>query len=1332
MAVKIKFDSNHNVIPPTFVLATRSGKKMNTPIPAVGVSIADHFNDKFELNFSVSKYDNGKEYILWDKLQDFKLCWCKEWDVWFEMYVEKEDDYSLSKHITLVSLGEAELSQINLYNIEINTEDDILRDDYEPSVLYNPDNPKASILDRLLDKAPHYSIEFVDTSIMSIQRSFSFNDTTIYDAFQEIAEEIDCIFVINSGSNSDGSIKRSISVYDLESYCFDCGNRGHYTGVCSECGSTNVTRGYGEDTTIFVSIENLADDITLSTDYDSVKNCFRLEAGDDLMTATVIDCNPNGSQYLWYITDDMKEDMSDELVERLEEYDETYAYYQSEYPTVIPSNLVTRYNMIIDKYSEYQEDLVHISSPIVGYSTLMNVYYDTIDLQLLLESTLMPTRTIDQTDAEEQAALLTRSSMSPVSVPDLNLISNASADNAVLNMAKILIDPRFKVKVLNSSYNSTAHTWTGNFSVENYSDEDDTATSATINIVINDNYENFLKQQIDKTLKNAEDEIASQGASDIVSLFKLSLADFKTELTKYCLSSLDLFEDSCQKCLEVLQAQGVADNITWADKNPNLYQTVYVPYYNKLLAIQEELQVREDEIAVVCGIYDEDDDVTVEGVQTYIIESKKTIQEAINLQNYLGEDLWLEFIAYRREDTYSNDNYISDGLNNAEQFARALEFIKIANEEIYKSATLQHSLSASLQNLLVMKEFEPLVDHFAVGNWIRVKIDGEVFRLRLITYEIDFDNLAGLSVEFSDVKKYVDGMSDSESIMNQAQSMASSYGSVSRQASNGNKGNIVLENWVQKGLDLTKLKIVDDVDNQTVSWDEHGFLCREFIPFTDTYDDRQLKIINNGLYITDNNWRSIKTAVGKFYYTDPTTGQITEAYGVNGETIVGKLLIGEQLGIYNSSNSLEFNENGLKVTNGTNSVIINANESSIFKILKGTNAMVSLDASGNLVLGNISGNNLYLDNSNIKFRYGSSELVNIGTSGMTIKNSSGTQVASFNSYNIVMGTANTNVTIGSSNIYLRKDDVDIGSVGYGYYINNTNLYGITLSLKRATTTKKPAYVGIDAENASGGYYFKLIYLQDNASISGYTSGALNLGCNLDANGFNISDIGYLYASRLYIGGSSYYIQSFVTGSGTQVGIHTNGMLTTGSNLYVGNVDYGKTLNVNGSAHINTTLSTGGACTIGGNLTVNGKIVNPNIRGEIYSDSSIGLNSTGSNDVIHTVYLTTAGNFRLDDDGDGSLGLASYRWTKVFAKNGTIDTSDRKEKDNIEELKFAYDLIMSLEPVSYMWKSGDHRRKHMGFIAQEASKVCNSINENLAFVTASYKRRGGKNTGPGLC
>lgn len=950
MAVRIKFDSTHNVIPPTLVLANRSGHKLGY-IPAANVSVSDSFNANFELEFQVIKQDNGEEYCSWESITDFKLCWCKEWDVWFEMQVEIQDDNDTVKNVSCISLGEAELSQVMIYGTEINTEDDIARKDYEPTVLYNEDKPNASLLNRIMTKAPHYSIKHVDVSIASIQRTFTFDGTSLYDAFQEIAEEIDCIFVIDSGSNDDGSISRSVSVYDLESYCCECGNRDNFNGKCPKCGSDNVLHGYGEDTTIFVSTENLADTITLRTDTDSVKNCFRLEAGDELMTATVRSCNPNGSQYLWYVSDAVKSDMSEELLAKLDEYDKTYAYYQKEHIAELDTALLEKYNELVTKYRVYNEDLHTLPKSIVGYPDLMNAYYDTIDMYLFLHDTLMPAPELTRTTAALQAARLGSNTLSPVSVQDLSKCSSSTASSAVLSVARTIVDPRYQVKLKNGVLDGNV--WVGNFTVTSYADETDTADSVPAQVIINDNYELFVRQKIDKVIKSASED---NEATDIISLFKLSQSVFVTEIKKYCLASLSTFCDACQSCLDILIEQGVANNETWANKTPDLYTTLYVPYYEKLMALQDEIKLRESEIEIIMGIYDGDGDLKTHGLQTLIESEKERIQDILNMESFLGTDLWLEFIAYRREDSYSNDNYISDGLDNGELFNRALEFIETARKEIYKSATLQHSLSASLKNLLVMKEFLPIVDKFSVGNWIRVKIDDEVYRLRLISYQIEFDDLDNISVEFSDVKKYADGMSDSEDVLSQAASMATTYDAVTRQASQGKKSNQKLQDWVTKGLALTKMKIIDSADNQNITWDSHGLLCREYLPITDDYSDKQLKIINRGLYLTDDNWLTSKAGIGDFTFYNPETGQFEEAYGVIADTLVGNLILSEKVGVYNTKNSITMDENGLIITtdatiDGVNTMALTVQKKTIDE---DNNEVITpvmyLDGDGNLVM----------------------------------------------------------------------------------------------------------------------------------------------------------------------------------------------------------------------------------------------------------------------------------------------------------------------------------------------------------------------------------------------
>lgn len=942
MAITINFDPSNNPEEPTLVLAHRNGKKIGL-LEAKHIVLKGCLNDASEITFKIYKNLNGQTCEIWDYIKDFKLVWCKEWDVWFDIKVElNESDNEISKTVYCTKLGVSELSQIMLYNIEINTETDISRDDYkEPTVFYNPENSECSLLDRMMEKAPHYKIIHVDSTLKDIQKTFSFDNKSIYDSFQEIAEEVECLFVFNSNSDDKGNITRTISVYDLNTTCNSCGYRGSFINTCPECGSTSLHEGYGKDTTIFITSDTLADDIELVTDVDSVKNCFKLEGGDDLINAAIRSCNPNGTDYIWHISEDVMQDMSNELVQKIKEYNNSYNYYQKEYKAELNSSALDNYNDMVDKYSDYSDELEKINSPIIGYPQLMNAYYNTIDLAMFLQSVLMPSVETSETNAEEQADLLTKSNLSPVAVTDIDSLSKATAENAVLSVAKVLVNANFKVKINESSL-SDSNVWTGNFIVTNYSDEEDEAVSSTVSITISEDMEKYLQQKIDKSLKDVdEDNISMQG------LFSLSYSSFCDELEKYCLNSLISLSNACQSVLDILIEQG-------ATEDDDLYNSLYKPYYRKLKAIQNEIAVREKEIEFITGVYDSDGDLVTYGLQNYIEELKDEIQSNLNFEDYLGKDLWIEFCAYRREDKYSNSNYISDGLNNAELFDRAREFIQVATKEIYKSAELQHSISSGLKNLLVMKEFKPLVDNFEVGNWIRLKVDDKIYKLRLIEYEIDYDNLENISVGFSDVLKLADSISDIKSILDQASSMASSYDSVSHQASKGNESNKRISDWVARGLDLTNMQIVSNADNQEIAWDNNGILIREYDDITGSYSDKQLKIINKGLYVTNDNWETAKAGIGNFIYYDPKAKEEKEGYGVIAETLVGNLILGAEVGIYTTKGDITLDENGIEITNGTTTVTINPNDSNgIFNIYnKGDGDIMWVDADGN---GHFSG-----------------------------------------------------------------------------------------------------------------------------------------------------------------------------------------------------------------------------------------------------------------------------------------------------------------------------------------------------------------------------------------
>ena len=176
MAINIKFDLINNPEPPTLILANRNGNKLGQlDVNSESVELIDRLNEASEISFTVNKYIDGELTPLWDKLVDFKLVYCKEWDCWFEAKVELDEATESVKTVFCTQLGQAELSQIMLYDIEINTEIDIERDDYKIAILYDPIDSQC-ILSRLLEKAPHYSVIHVDETLWNIQRSFSLTE----------------------------------------------------------------------------------------------------------------------------------------------------------------------------------------------------------------------------------------------------------------------------------------------------------------------------------------------------------------------------------------------------------------------------------------------------------------------------------------------------------------------------------------------------------------------------------------------------------------------------------------------------------------------------------------------------------------------------------------------------------------------------------------------------------------------------------------------------------------------------------------------------------------------------------------------------------------------------------------------------------------------------------------------------------------------------------------------------------------------------------------------------------------------------------------------------
>ena len=113
------------------------------------------------------------------------------------------------------------------------------------------------------------------------------------------------------------------------------------------------------------------------------------------------------------------------------------------------------------------------------------------------------------------------------------------------------------------------------------------------------------------------------------------------------------------------------------------------------------------------------------------------------------------------------------------------------------------------------------------------------------------------------------------------------------------------------------------------------------------------------------------------------------------------------------------------------------------------------------------------------------------------------------------------------------------------------------------------------------------------------------------------------------------------------------------------------------------------------------------RMRILSSGEIGIGTT----TVTSGYklevagaIMAAGALSPKTDNLYDLGTSALRWDDVYATNGTIQTSDRRLKTNISDLKYGLKEVMALRPVSYNWKDKPNTNNKIGLIAQDTRKI----------------------------
>ena len=106
-------------------------------------------------------------------------------------------------------------------------------------------------------------------------------------------------------------------------------------------------------------------------------------------------------------------------------------------------------------------------------------------------------------------------------------------------------------------------------------------------------------------------------------------------------------------------------------------------------------------------------------------------------------------------------------------------------------------------------------------------------------------------------------------------------------------------------------------------------------------------------------------------------------------------------------------------------------------------------------------------------------------------------------------------------------------------------------------------------------------------------------------------------------------------------------------------------------------------------------------------------------------VACSGDFRPRDKGSNSLGTNTYKWSDVYAVNGTIVTSDANvKKDVVHDLTGYESFFNALSPCTYKFVDGESGRTHLGMISQDVEKAladCNISSMDFAGFIKSPKK-----------
>lgn len=1100
------------------------------------------FNAYSELTFTIGRtYTNmvtGETRVnpFYDKIEALRLVELEGFG-YFEIQDPEitSDGIKELKNVTAYSL-EYRLSQKYLENFKVNTGDtdsiEVMEADGSriiPVTLINNVNKNLSLTDLVLEKVYDWSWGHIDSFLFptTTGRQFDISRASIYDFIvQDMCEKFNCYAIFDTITNTinlysetlvskligDGvnntftippyqSIDTvSIDGYKTTAYSYSLigdpqsgekqKGRIVFEDTPGDGAKIEITDGDYEKwrTDVYVSFDNLAQEVNISYSAEDIKTVLTVKGQEDLDIREVNMGLPYIVDLSYYYTVDW---MGQELFDAYTKYIKNSSAYQDEYTDYAEERL------------KLQNDISFLQNRVsLGYGVDSSVSSTTVGTYYVVTGGYYPN----------------------YEYKEKTLPADYNADDVYYKLNGVNVTEE-KVHTLYSAIRK--------YLVEkNQEEEPDVKDVATKN----------------KTWQKLLEELTEQ--------FEFVQTDFGT------LKSTLTREEKPATNDEVLGAFRTFLDIIWVELGLTPLQDLFLKPYEGIKSVNVDLGYSEPDSEHYW--FYKPVEVMLDSLQDIIDARKKEIDALnedleektklcneittkISIYNNFTHDQLVRLSPFLREDEYTDDNFVETDYDTIDDLIDVKrELLECGKIELAKLCEPKLEFSMDMANIYALKEFEPIIHQFQLGNMINVVVRPDyVKKARLLAVDINFDDFSDFSCEFGELTSLKTQSSIHADLLANAIAAGNSVASGQSYWDKGVDLATSTDIKIQSGL----LSAIDGIYNadKSVLIDNHGILLRQVLD-NGEYSPYQIWLTNNNILVSTDSFSTAQTGIGVF----EVNGK--ELYGVLAKAVLAGYIEGSTIvgGTININDTFMVDMHG-NVTMKAASIEGYVEENNVVSSINQSPEKIAINANKISLAGkqiDLTSDNITIDSTNFSVTKDGKITATSGEiAGWTIYPGLFRKETTVDGIDYQIYMQSTDGVSTSNAFVVRKKDSDATSWDYQFSVNyEGRLIAKNANITGTITANDGSIAGYNI--GPGGSYDNALYKRVSNSSTDYevglkaTNGDTDLAFyvkessdNWDSseNNFFIRNNGYLYAQKADITGK-------ITASSGSIGSWTIGDL----------------------------------------------------------------------------------------------------------------------------------------------------------------------------------------------